>query len=57
MVQFNLKLNSLQQKLSLTSNYLGTNSVILRKVDGTQLESSVIIIRDEYFTVVRWRGI
>ena len=33
MYQFNLNLNSLQQKFSLTSNYYGTNSVVVKRVD------------------------
>ena len=33
MYQFSLNLNSLQQKFSLTSNYLGTNSVVVKRVD------------------------
>ena len=31
--QFSLNLNSLQQEFSLTSNYLGTNSVVVKRVD------------------------
>ena len=33
MYQFSLNLNSLQQKISLMSNYLGTNSVVVKRVD------------------------
>ena len=33
MRQFSLNLNSLQHKFSLTSNYLGTNGVVLKSVD------------------------
>ena len=35
MYQFSLNLNSLQQKFSLTSNYLETNSVVVKRVDCT----------------------
>ena len=31
--QFSLKLSSLQQKFSLTSNYWGTNTVVVKRVD------------------------
>ena len=33
MYHFSLNLNSFQQKFSLTSNYLGTNSVVVKRVD------------------------
>ena len=33
MRQFSLNLNSLQHKFSLTSNYLGTNGVVVKRVD------------------------
>ena len=33
MYQFSLNLNTLQQKFSFTSNYLGTNSVVVKRVD------------------------
>ena len=39
MYQFSLNLNSLQQKFSLTSNYLGTNSVVVKKVDCTNMNA------------------
>ena len=32
MYQFSLNLNSLQQKFSLTSNYLVTNNVVVKRV-------------------------
>ena len=32
MYQFSLKLNSLQQEFSLTSNYMGTNTVVVKRV-------------------------
>ena len=35
MYQFSLNLSSLQQKFSLTSNYLGTNTVIVKRFDCT----------------------
>ena len=40
MYQFSLKLNSLQQKFSLTSNYLGTNNVAVKRVDCIWIPSS-----------------
>ena len=33
MYQFSLNVNSLQQEFSLTSKYLGTNSVVVKTVD------------------------
>ena len=33
MYQLSLNLNSLQQKFSLTLSYLGTNSVVVKRVD------------------------
>ena len=33
MYQFSLNLSSLQQKFSLKSNYMGTNTVVVKKVD------------------------
>ena len=38
MYLFSLNLNSLQQKFSLTSNYLGTNSVVVKRVDCIALK-------------------
>ena len=37
MYQFSFNLNSLQQKFSLTSNYLRTNSVVVKIVDLSEL--------------------
>ena len=34
--QFSLNLSSLQQKFSLTSNYLGTSSFVVKRVDCTE---------------------
>ena len=33
MYQFSLNLSSLQHKFGLTSNYLGTNAVVVKRVD------------------------
>ena len=40
---FSLNLNSLQQKFSLTSNYLGTNSVVVKKVDRVTFYSFLFV--------------
>ena len=43
MYQFSLNLNSLQQKFSLISKYLGTNSVIVKRVDCIVISSGAWI--------------
>ena len=35
MYQFSLNLSSLEQKFSLTSSYLGTNAIIVKRIDCT----------------------
>ena len=40
MYQFHLNLNLLQQKFSLTSKYLGTNSVVVKRVDCTIVQNN-----------------
>ena len=47
MYQFNLNLNSLQQKFSLTSNYLGTNSVVVKSVDCINEFIKCVVDRDK----------
>ena len=39
MYQFSLHLSSLQQKFSLTSNYLGTNTVIVKRIHCSSIVS------------------
>ena len=39
MYQFSFNLSLLQQKFSLTSNYLGTNTVVVKRVDCSVLFS------------------
>ena len=41
MYKFSLNLSSLQQKFSLTSNYLGTNSTVVKRIDCNNLQSRV----------------
>ena len=43
---FNLNLNSLQKKFSLTSNYLGTSSVIVKRVACIQEHFRLDIIME-----------
>ena len=45
MYQFSLNLSSLQQKFSLMSNYLGTNTVVVKSVDCIYIKSDAMFKR------------